>query len=162
MRIWIAGREGKVLHSALHDDVHPCTEPEFAARCGMVGVQGAGDEVLRQAAREVREYFAGHRLQFEFPLELEGTPFQLRVWRELLQIPYGEVRRYAEIAEAIGAAKAPRAVGSANGRNRLPVFVPCHRVIASGGKLGGYTGGIGLKKRLLAHEAAVRGKTLAA
>lgn len=158
MRIWIAGHGGKLLHAGLHDDEHPCTEQEFTARCGIPGVQQGGDDILQQAAREVREYFAGRRLQFEVPLELVGTPFQVRVWSELLRIPYGQVRSYGELAEVIGAPQAPRAVGSANGRNHLPVFVPCHRVIARGGKLGGYTGGIGLKKRLLAHESAVRGK----
>ncbi|MGH9581891.1 MAG: methylated-DNA--[protein]-cysteine S-methyltransferase, partial [Bryobacteraceae bacterium] len=143
----------------------PCTEDEFAWKCGSSGVREAGkatNESLQQAAREVQEYFAGERLTFEIPLDLQGTPFQVRVWRELTRIPFGSARSYGEIAEAIGLAKAPRAVGGANGRNRLPIFVPCHRVIASGGKLGGYTGGISLKKRLLAHEAAVLGRKAAA
>jgi methylated-DNA-[protein]-cysteine S-methyltransferase len=85
-------------------------------------------------------------------LDLEGTDFQLRVWHELLTIPYGETRSYAQIAEAIGRPKAVRAVGAANGSNPVAILVPCHRVIGSNGKLTGYGGGLPLKKRLLELE----------
>ena len=86
---------------------------------------------------------------------MQGTDFQLRVWRELESIPYGETRSYSQIAAAIGAPQAVRAVGAANGANPIPIVVPCHRVIGSGGKLVGYGGGLPLKKRLLALEGAL-------
>lgn len=110
--------------------------------------------MLNHAVSRVREYFAGRRLHFEAPLRLNGTPFQMRVWQELLRIPW----RYLQLRSwsgEVGHPTAFRVVGGANGRNRLPLFVPCHRVLATGGKLGGFTGGVGLKRRLLAHEAAV-------
>ncbi|HEX7360771.1 MAG TPA: methylated-DNA--[protein]-cysteine S-methyltransferase [Bryobacteraceae bacterium] len=163
MRLWIAEREGKIWRSSLHDDQYPCTEDEFLWRCEQSrDRQRADRETLAHAAREVQEYFAGKRLTFGVPMEFHGTPFQVRVWRELTRIPFGSTKSYGEVAEAIGSPRAPRAVGGANGCNHLPIFVPCHRVIASGGKLGGFTGGIGLKQRLLAHEAAVLGRRAAA
>jgi methylated-DNA-[protein]-cysteine S-methyltransferase len=100
----------------------------------------------------LRAYFAGDLRQFDLPLEPEGTPFQQRVWKELLKIPYGETRSYMEIAQHIGAPAAVRAVGAANGANPLPIVVPCHRVIGASGKLVGYGGGLNLKRRLLALE----------
>lgn len=165
MRLWIAERDGKIWCSSLDDDQHPCTEDEFLRRCQLsrdTAKRGVVSQTLQQAAREVQEYFSGNRLTFDLPFELHGTPFQVRVWRELMRIPFGSTKSYGEVAEAIGSRGAPRAVGGANGCNHLPVFVPCHRVIASGGKLGGFTGGIGLKKRLLAHEAAVLARRAAA
>jgi len=161
MRLWLAASNGKLVRAALHDDAHPCTQNEFLEKAGCPGdaqTTNATDDVLEHAAAEVRDYFAGRRLAFDLPLELSGTEFQLRVWRQLTQIPFGEVRSYGAIATAIGLPSSSRAVGRANGANRLPLLVPCHRVIASGGHLGGFTGGVGLKKRLLAHEAAVLGR----
>jgi len=119
--------------------------------------RGSGHEdrrhpVLREAESQLRAYFAGDLRQFELPLEPEGTPFQQRVWKELLKIPYGETRSYMEIAQHIGAPAAVRAVGAANGANPLPIVVPCHRVIGASGKLVGYGGGLNLKRRLLALE----------
>lgn len=110
----------------------------------------------RDAARQLVEYAAGKRTDFELPLDLRGTPFQLAVWRQLQTIPYGETRSYADVARAIGAPAAVRAVGAANGANPVSIIVPCHRVIQSGGKLGGYGGGLELKRRLLAMEQSVR------
>ena len=106
----------------------------------------------------MRAYFAGKLRAFDLPLDLGGTPFQLRVWHELERIPYGETRSYLQIAAAIGAPKAVRAVGAANGANPIPIVVPCHRVIGSGGKLVGYGGGLPLKKRLLTLEGALAGE----
>jgi methylated-DNA-[protein]-cysteine S-methyltransferase len=108
-----------------------------------------------EAERQLRAYFAGELRQFNLPLDLRGTDFQLRVWRELESIPYGETRSYRQIAAAIGATQAVRAVGAANGANPIPIVVPCHRVIGSGGKLVGYGGGLPLKKRLLELEGAL-------
>jgi len=105
----------------------------------------------RAAIAQVLEYLEGKRTVFGLPLDLRGTPFQLDVWRELLGIPYGETRSYGQVARAIGQPLACRAVGAANGANPLPLVVPCHRVVASHG-LGGYGGGLALKRRLLALE----------
>jgi methylated-DNA-[protein]-cysteine S-methyltransferase len=106
------------------------------------------------AARQLGEYFAGKRREFTLELAPFGTDFQLRVWRALGKIPYGAVRNYADIARAIGQPGAARAVGQANGCNPLPIVIPCHRVIASDGTIGGYSGGLAIKHRLLALEGA--------
>lgn len=108
----------------------------------------------RQAARQVIEYLEGKRTTFDLELDPRGTDFQLRVWEALREIPFGETRSYAEVAARVGAPRAVRAVGTANGANPLSLVIPCHRVIASGGKLGGYGGGLELKARLLAMERA--------
>lgn len=110
-------------------------------------------QVIDQTATEIREYFAGNRHQFEVPLVIRGTPFQERVWRELSRIPYGETRSYADLAEALGIRNGQRAVGLANGMNRLAIIVPCHRVIERAGGLRGYGGGLWRKKHLLDLEA---------
>jgi AraC family transcriptional regulator of adaptative response/methylated-DNA-[protein]-cysteine methyltransferase len=114
-------------------------------------VPGDNDH-LRRLRLELDEYLAGRRRAFTVPLLVSGTPFQERVWAELGEIPYGETRSYAEVAQAIGAPKAVRAVGQANGRNRIAIVLPCHRVVNAGGRLGGYGGGLWRKRRLLALE----------
>ncbi|MEV6352224.1 methylated-DNA--[protein]-cysteine S-methyltransferase [Streptomyces hydrogenans] len=106
-----------------------------------------------EAVRQLDAYFAGELTDFDLPLHLEGTPFQLRVWEQLRLIPYGETRTYGELAEALGSPGASRAVGLANGKNPVGVIVPCHRVIGSGGSLTGYGGGLDRKRRLLAFES---------
>ena len=111
--------------------------------------------VLRQAVTELAEYLAGQRRSFSVAFELEGSEFQCRVWEQLMKIPFGEVRSYADIAAALGNPKAVRAVGAANGRNPLPIFVPCHRVIASNGSLAGYSGGVEIKALLLRIEGVL-------
>lgn len=108
----------------------------------------------RAAVAQILEYLEGKRRRFDLPLDLRGTPFQRAVYEELLRIPYGEKRSYAEVARAIGRPRAVRAVGAANGANPIPLVVPCHRVIASNGHLGGFGGGLPLKKQLLAMEAS--------
>ncbi|MGO4882544.1 MAG: methylated-DNA--[protein]-cysteine S-methyltransferase [Bryobacteraceae bacterium] len=108
---------------------------------------------LRQAVEQLCAYFAGELRDFDLTLDMQGTQFQKRVWAELLKIPYGETCSYSFIANAIGAPKAVRAVGSANGRNPIPIVVPCHRVIGAGGSLTGYGGGLPLKRFLLDLEA---------
>jgi methylated-DNA-[protein]-cysteine S-methyltransferase len=118
----------------------------------------AGERVTRDAApaapaaRQLREYFAGARREFDLPLAARGSDFQRRVWRELERIPYGAVTSYGVIAAALGQPKASRAVGAANGRNPLSIVVPCHRVIGANGTLTGYGGGLDRKHRLLAIE----------
>ncbi len=106
----------------------------------------------RTAIAQILEYLEGKRAGFDLPLDLRGTHFQLEVWSALREIPYGETRSYAQIAEAVGRPSAVRAVGTANGANPVSLVVPCHRVIASTGRLAGYAGGIALKARLLAME----------
>ena len=105
--------------------------------------------VLDQAERELREYFARQRRAFDVPLAPRGTPFQMRVWNEVRTIPYGQTRAYIDVARALGNEKACRAVGRANNRNPLPVFVPCHRVVGRDGSLVGYAGGLAAKQWLL-------------
>lgn len=114
--------------------------------------RSADDPVLRQAAAELEQYWAGERRVFSVPYESEGTEFQCRVWEAVAAIPFGEIRSYAEIARAVGRPKAVRAVGAANGANRLPIVIPCHRVLTSGGELGGYGGGLNVKRALLSRE----------
>jgi O-6-methylguanine DNA methyltransferase len=106
----------------------------------------------RAAIDQILEYLASERTDFDVPLDLRGTPFQRAVWDVLLKIPYGETCSYAEVARAIGRPNAQRAVGSANNANPVSLVVPCHRVIAADGSLGGYGGGQDLKARLLAME----------
>ncbi|MFZ5641201.1 MAG: methylated-DNA--[protein]-cysteine S-methyltransferase [Bacillota bacterium] len=105
--------------------------------------------VLRDAAGELTEYLLGHRKQFDLPLDLRGTPFQLRVWDQLRTIPYGETASYGEIARAAGTPKGARAVGMANHANPVLLLVPCHRVIGSNGALVGFGCGLDLKQKLL-------------
>ena len=96
--------------------------------------------VLQEAKQQLEAYFAGKLRQFDLPLQLEGTPFQLKVWEQLQQIPYGQVISYGQLACRIGQPGASRAVGGANRRNPIPIIIPCHRVIAANGTLGGYSG----------------------
>jgi methylated-DNA-[protein]-cysteine S-methyltransferase len=103
---------------------------------------------------QLKRYLEGRLKHFDCPLDVEGTPFQKRVWSALAKIPYGETRSYKDIAKAVGRPKAFRAVGGANGANPVPIIVPCHRVIESTGGLGGYGEGIGMKRRLLDLEKA--------
>jgi len=107
------------------------------------------------AAMQLEEYFSGKRLTFDLPLRPHGTAFQLSVWDALLAIPYGETRSYKEIAQAVGNPNACRAVGLANNRNPISIFIPCHRVIGSDGSLTGYGGGLEMKKRLLMLEQSI-------
>jgi methylated-DNA-[protein]-cysteine S-methyltransferase len=109
-------------------------------------------EPLAAALEQLGEYFAGKRREFDLPLELTGTPFQRDVWTALAEIPYGETVSYAELAAMVGRPTAFRAVGQANGANPVPIVLPCHRVVASGGRIGGYGGGLPVKRKLLKLE----------
>lgn len=108
--------------------------------------------LLLEATKQLDEYFSGKRTSFTVPLSLHGTEFQKKVWRELLNIPYGETCSYGEVARRIGSPKASRAVGMANHKNPIAIFVPCHRVIGSDGTLTGYAGGLNVKQSLLTLE----------
>ncbi len=108
--------------------------------------------VVDEALRQIAEYFARKRREFEIDISFAGTDFQKQVWRQLLSVPYGKVASYKKIATSVNRPKAVRAVGAANGRNPISIIVPCHRIIGSNGKLVGYGGGLWRKEWLLEHE----------
>ena len=114
--------------------------------------EDAAIEPLVETARQLSEYFAGTRREFDLPLRLHGTVFQKRVWQELTEIPYGTTWSYGQLAKRLGNPNASRAVGLANGQNPISILVPCHRVIGANGSLTGYGGGLERKSWLLAHE----------
>lgn len=109
-------------------------------------------KVLCQAQIQLQEYLQGRRKKFDLPLDLQGTEFQKKVWKELLRIPYGKTLSYKQLATALGSPQASRAVGTANGKNPLCIVIPCHRVINTDGGLGGYSGGLKIKSQLLELE----------
>ncbi len=113
---------------------------------------GENHKVLKEAAKQLKEYFAGDRKKFYLPIEFNGTEFQKEVWNELLRIPYGKYVTYGVQAAKIGRPKAVRAVGACNGKNPISIIVPCHRVIGASGSLTGYAGGLSVKQHLLKLE----------
>ena len=115
------------------------------------------DPALEAAATQLTQYFDGDRREFDVPLDLRGTDFQKDAWRALAGVPYGETRSYGEQADAIGRPGAFRAVGSANGRNPIPVILPCHRIVGADGSLTGFAGGLDTKRHLLNLEQAQQG-----
>ena len=137
-RVYIAESEGAV------------TDVSFSA---VVGAEEKETPLVARAAKMLEEYFEGKRTGFEgLPLRTAGTVFQEKAWSALMDIPYGQTRSYGEQAEAIGNAKACRAVGAANGKNPISIIIPCHRVVGSDNSLTGYGGGLGIKKALLELE----------
>lgn len=139
-----------------------CSEPEWkqlvvrlAPGCSVE----QANPLCRQVEREILDYCVGKRREFSLPLDLRTSPFCRTVLEEVARIPYGETRTYAEIAAAVGKPTAVRAVGGANARNPIPLVIPCHRVVAAGG-LGGYGGGLDMKRRLLTLEGAQAGRAL--
>lgn len=128
-------------------------DPQIAVLHRLFGPTQAGRHpILDQVTTELAEYFAGTRRQFEVPLVIKGTPFQEEVWRALLAVPYGTTCSYSDIAARLGRTNGQRAVGLANGQNRIAIMIPCHRVIERAGGLCGYGGGLGRKKFLLELE----------
>lgn len=113
-------------------------------------------KILANTVEQLEEYLDGKRQKFELPFDVQGTPFQKLVWDRLSRIPYGKTYSYKEIASLIKNAKAVRAVGTANGRNPICIIVPCHRVIAADGSLGGYSGGLAIKTKLLQLEQTTK------
>ncbi len=136
--IKIVGTENAITHLLFIDKREPAS--------------GSIPTVLNSMGSQLDEYFAGRRKKFDIPILMQGTPFQEKVWQELLKIPYGVCMSYGEIAQRIGQKKASRAVGSANHLNKLPIIIPCHRVIGKNRKLVGYAGGVWRKEWLLEHE----------
>lgn len=134
----------------------PMMPAQLASVRRRIGPMMEGDApLLDRAEAQLAEYFAGTRRSFDLPLDAPGSAFQERVWDELRRIPYGETISYRELAMRVDAPRASRAVGRANGSNRLAVIIPCHRVIAAGGGLGGYGGGLPAKRFLLDLESGV-------
>ena len=119
----------------------------------MKNIEEKDTKLLKEAEEELEEYFSLKRKQFNLPYKQEGTTFMKKVWNALQEIPYGETRSYKQIAEEIGKPKAVRAVGMANNKNKIPIIIPCHRVIGSNGKLIGYALGLDVKKYLLDLES---------
>ena len=135
-----ADEEG--LHSIEFGEVVPASPDGKWSETGLV----------HETIRQLQAYFERKLFQFTIPLKPEGTPFQMEVWDELQKIPYGTVISYGELAKRIGNPKASRAVGAANGSNRIPIIIPCHRVIGSSGSMTGYAGGLSIKEALLQLE----------
>lgn len=143
---------GQILLAGDDDGLHYIGFPEGKGRIEPQPGWVRSDSAFADAARQLSEYFDGRRRSFDLQLSPHGTRFQLAVLRALQEIPYGETRSYAEIAKAVGNPKAVRAVGAANGRNPLPIVIPCHRVIGAKGGLTGFGGGIETKRFLLELE----------
>ena len=116
--------------------------------------------LTQRCKAQLQEYFSGERTDFDVPLQFQGTAFQEQVWRALLHVPFGETASYGQQASKMNNPKAVRAVGAANGQNKLSIVVPCHRIIGADGKLTGYGGGMHRKRWLLEHEQRIAGKTL--
>ena len=148
---------GKLLLVGDEQGVHRITFPRKGkpdeAALPEAGWTASANGPLKEAMRQLKEYFAGRRTEFDLPLVPEGTGFQKSVWRHLRDIPYGETISYGELARRLGNPKASRAVGAANGQNPLPIVVPCHRVIGASGKMTGFGGGIPVKEALLELES---------
>ncbi len=147
LHLFVMAEDGLLRRAAFSESASP--PPGFEP-----GARNDDAPVLRQARVELEEYAAGMRRRFGVPFELEGTHFQCEVWKALCGIPFGEVKTYGEVARALGRPGAARAVGAAAGRNPLPVIIPCHRLIGSGGALTGFSAGTEVKRRLLELEGA--------
>jgi methylated-DNA-[protein]-cysteine S-methyltransferase len=145
---------GKILVSASDRGVIEVSFAKNGESCLAMGeTNDASGAILKECSKQLEEYFTGCRRSFDVPLDLNGTPFQLSVWRTLLLIPFGATWSYGKVASQIGRPKSSRAVGGANHRNPVSIIVPCHRVIGSDGKLTGYGGGLWRKEWLIAHES---------
>lgn len=142
----LAADDTGLRHIEFRDNRHPANHADW---------HGGDNEILHATALHLGEYFAGQRRSFDLPLSLQGTEFQLRVWRELAHIPYGETISYAQLAKRLGNPNGTRAVGAANGRNPLPIVLPCHRVIGADGAMVGFGGGLPIKQALLRLEGAL-------
>jgi methylated-DNA-[protein]-cysteine S-methyltransferase len=142
----LMARDGYLTHLVMEEQAHPTPAPAGSRR---------DDAWFADVRTQIDEYFDGARTAFDVPMALEGTEFQRAVWDQLSAIPYGTTISYGELARRVGNPRASRAVGSANGRNPIAVIVPCHRVIAGDGSLGGYGGGLDRKSLLLDLEGAL-------
>jgi methylated-DNA-[protein]-cysteine S-methyltransferase len=146
---------GVLTIAADHDGLRHIEFPTISHRVIRADWVVGTDPVLERARRQLLEYFDGSRRDFDLPLRPRGTAFQMRVWQTLAEIPFGRTWSYKQLAQACGNANAMRAVGAANGRNPLPIVLPCHRVIGADGSLTGFGGGIETKAALLRLEGAL-------
>lgn len=142
--LFVAGHDGMITDILFHRPVKGFPGPMWEK----------SETPFGRIKKQLNEYFRGERTKFDLELAPEGTPFQLAAWRELRKIPYGSTISYGEQAKRMGNPRATRAVGAANGKNPLSIVVPCHRVIGANGKLTGFGGGLGAKKKLLELEGA--------
>lgn len=162
---YITYMDTEICRLLLAEDGTALTEVAFADKENRSFLAGKREEekeeetpLLKEARRQLEEYFAGNLKEFNLPLSMRGTSFQKQVWEELRKIPYGETVTYGEIAAKIGSPRANRAVGMANHHNPIAIIVPCHRVIGANGKLVGYGGGLNVKEQLLALEQTHKGE----
>ena len=144
--LMLAADEHGLRHIEFRENRHPANTRDW---------HGGDSDVLRAAEAQLGEYFAGTRTTFDLSLAPRGTDFQVSVWRELARIPFGTTISYAQLAQRVGNTQAMRAVGAANGRNPLPIVLPCHRVIGADGALVGFGGGLPVKEFLLRLEGAL-------
>ena len=144
--LMLAADASGLRHIEFRDNRHPADRSDW---------HGGDSEILQAAEAQLGDYFAGRRRVFDLPLAPRGTAFQLRVWQELARIPFGETISYAQLAQRLGSPNGTRAVGAANGRNPLPIVLPCHRVIGADGGLTGFGGGLQTKDQLLRLEGAL-------
>jgi O-6-methylguanine DNA methyltransferase len=151
-RLWIVASNGAIHQITWTPSQSGNGEQQDRLVIDLANGELPGDDdarLLRETSNQLMSYVAGELTAFDRPLHFDGTEFQKSVWEQLLAIPYGEVRTYGEIADRLGNSGAFRAVGAANGRNPIPIVVPCHRVIAANRTLGGFSAGLGLKRQLL-------------
>ena len=144
--LMLAADASGLRHIEFRDNRHPADRSDW---------HGGDSEILQAAEAQLGDYFAGRRRVFDLPLAPRGTAFQLRVWQELARIPFGETISYAQLAQRLGNPNGTRAVGAANGRNPLPIVLPCHRVIGADGGLTGFGGGLQTKDQQLRLEGAL-------
>ena len=144
--LMLAADDASLRHIEFRDNRHPANRGDW---------HGGDNDILQATEAQLAEYFAGTRSAFDLPLAPRGSDFQMTVWRELARIPFGQTWSYAQLAQRIGNPEAVRAVGAANGRNPLPIVLPCHRVIGADGALVGFGGGLPTKHFLLRLEGAL-------
>lgn len=142
----------------LQEEDEKLTAVLFTNDSAVKETETSNSAVLHETMKQLDEYFAGKRIQFDLPLNPSGTAFQQKVWQQLLQIPFAETITYLHMAKRLGNVKSIRAAASANGKNPLAIIIPCHRVVGADGKLTGYAGGLHRKQWLLEHEAKAAGK----
>jgi methylated-DNA-[protein]-cysteine S-methyltransferase len=154
--LFIYSNENNVIHLAWSEDSNSTFIQKYQEQENDFHFEREND-VLKQTRIQLDEYFRKERTRFELPLMPQGTPFQISVWEKLQEIPYGSTWSYEKLARSIGKERAVRAVGNANGKNPIPIIIPCHRVIEKNGNLGGYSGGLHIKDWLLSHEGYLLG-----
>lgn len=145
----------KIGKVGIVENGHSITEVYFIKDADNNEINIKETPLIKEAGKQLQEYFEGKRIDFDLPLEPKGTQFQKAVWKTLETIPYGQTRSYKQVAQAVDSPKAYRAVGMANNKNPISIIIPCHRVIGANGKMVGYGGGLGIKEYLLNLEKQI-------